>query len=212
MAKVNLEAIKPNSDEYRSAMAKNEEREHLKPLVAADSVVSTKPTLLRKLTSRFIKTDAKDIKNYVISEVIVPGLQNAFLDTIAMMFGKSVDSYDKDRRSGRKRNYSSSYKGTDYSSRSRRDDNRDYDRDDDRVDYRNIILKDRRDAEDIVNTMKDIIDEDGKVTVAQLLDLVGCESEFTDLRWGWTSPRDIRVTRVRSGFLIDVERARYVDD
>lgn len=216
MAKVDLESIKPNSHSYNDSVDKRQnkqEREKLKPIVSSDAVVTTKTPLVKKIASRFIKTDATDIKSYLISEVIIPGLQNAILDSIAMMFGKSIDSRDRDRRRGSRTDYRSSYKGTDYSSRSKsRDRDDDRYREDDKVDYRNIILRDRRDAEDIVNALYDTIDKDGQVTIAELLELVGESSEFTDLRWGWTSTRDIKVTRVRSGYLIDVDRARYLDE
>lgn len=229
MAKVDFDSIQPNSEkERRRAAAQAEktsidgagsdkkerkDREKVKPVVKKDAVVSTKKPLGQRIKSAFISKDGEDIKTYVIREWLIPGIKDGILDILSIMFFDEVRE-KRSRGRGRDRertSYSSYYGGSRYSSSSSRSRDRRYE-DDDKVDYRNIILRERREAEKVVDEMCRRIEEDGQVTVADLLDLIDVSSRYTDNNWGWTKTRDIGIRRVRDGFLIDVAEARYLDD
>ena len=80
------------------------------------------------------------------------------------------------------------------------------------TDYKDIIVEDRGDAEDIVDRMQDLIDRNGKASIADLLDLVNLPSNFSDVDWGWTNPKSISYRRVRDGYKIDVDRVKDIGD
>lgn len=127
------------------------------------------------------------------------------------MFG-----YSGERRY-RGRDRDRDYERTSYSSyyrSSKRDRERDRKRieEDDKVDYRNIIVRERADAEEIADKMNYYIHEYDSVSVAMLLDLIDLPGKYTDNNWGWTREGDIRVRRVRNGYLIDVPEAEYIGD
>ena len=151
------------------------------------------------------------IRNYIIFDWLIPGIKNGILDILSLMFFDEV----RDKRSSRRRekertSYSSYYRGE-----TRRGSSRERERDryrDDKIDYQNIILERREDAEDVVDALKERIDKNGAATVADLLDLIDEASQFTDNNWGWTHTRDIGIRRVSRGYLIDVARAEYLDD
>lgn len=212
MAKVDMESLKPNSYKYKEEVAETEEREKLKPVVGADQVVSTKKSLGRKFAETFLGENLKDVSKYLIWDVIVPGMKNAILDTMSMMFfGETTSRRAGGRREPDRTSYSSYYRGTSRSSREKRE--RERDRDDDRaVDYRNIVLKYRQDAEDVVDALYERIEKYEYATVADLLDLVGQTGKYTDNNWGWDRKQDIGIRRVERGFLIDVAPAEYIRD
>lgn len=227
MAKVDFDSIQPNSDKERKRAAaaekssidgttskkeKTTERERVKPVVKKDAVVSTKKPLGQRIKNAFISKDGEDIKTYIIRDWLIPGIKDGILDILSIMFFDEVR--EKRSRRGRDRertSYSSYYGSSRYSNSSSRSRDRRYE-DDDKVDYRNIILRERREAEKVVDEMCRRIEEDGQVTVADLLDLIDVSSRYTDNNWGWTKTRDIGIRRVRDGFLIDVAEARYLDD
>lgn len=214
MAKVDMESLKPNSYKYREEMAEKEsgEREKLKPVIQNDRVVSTKKSLGRKFAETFLGENLKDVARYLIWDVAVPGLKNGLLDTLEMMwFGRTSGRGSGGRR---QTSYSSCYRGTNRSSRERREREHDrYDRDEDqKVDYRNIVLKYRQDAEDVVDALYDRIEKYGSASVADLLDLIGQTGAYTDNNWGWDRKQDIGVRRIDRGFLIDVAPAEYIRD
>ena len=208
MAKVDMESLKPNSNKYKKEGSMQETRSHLTPVVQGQNVVTTKKTLGQKFTETFIGEDIQEVKRYVFWDMVLPGVKNFILDMLSMMFfgERSFRMSDRDDRGYR--DYTSSYRGRSFRERSERDRGRnDRLRDDRNVDYRHIVLRFKRDAKEVVDSLHDRIDYEGEVSIADLMDLVGLVGEFTDCDWGWTSKRDIGIRPVSNGFLIDVAPA-----
>ena len=196
-------------------MTQKTERVKTTPVVSKSSVVSTKKPLSQKFADTFIKEDVEDVKSWLIMDVIIPGVKNTILDMLGMMFfggnggysrrGRS-NSYDRERVSYNSY-YKSSYDGrvnTNRSSNRERPVN-------DKVDYRNIILQRRDDAEKVVQEMWRRIDDYGQVSIAEMLDLMEISGKYTDNNWGWTNKGEIGLKRVNNGYLIDVAEAILLD-
>lgn len=205
-----INALPSNSNSSKEANA----REKLKPIINKDDVVVGKKSLGTKLKEAFISEEAKDVKSYIFMDVVIPTIKNTILDIIEMAFFGNV----KNRR--RSRDSYSSYDRVSYSSyyKSDRDRRRDiYDERpsrpfrDEKLDYKNIVLRNRRDAEEVVSEMIKRIEEYNQASIADLFDLIDVSSSYVDNNWGWTDPRDIGIRRVSSGYLIDVADARYLD-
>lgn len=222
MADIDVNSLEPNSHKYKAEKANGgnqdpKSRERVSPIVKRDQVVSTKKPLGKKFAETFMTEDTKDVKSWLLMDVIIPGVKNTILDILSMMFFGEVDSrrergkrrrYDDDRR-----DYSSYYGGSSSSRErrgSRRKENSYYDSDD-RVDFRNIVLRNRDDAEDLIEEMRRRIKSEGSVSVATLLDLVDVPGRYTDNNWGWDDDRNIGIRRVSSGYLIDVAEPKYLD-
>lgn len=197
-----------------------EERQKLKPVVSSDSVVSTKMPLRKKIAGAFIKEDIKDVKKFIISDYVIPGIKVGLLNALSMMFmGEAIGKWPFGGDwSGRNRargyydmpSYSDYYRSRSrYSSQDDRDEYRGklYN---EKMDYRNVVLRNREDAERIIRTMHARIDEVGAVSVAEMFDLLDISTNYTDNNWGWNDHRDIDIRRVPSGYLIDVREARYI--
>lgn len=220
MADINVNSLEPNSHKYKAEKGASENnakksREKISPVVNRDQVISTKKPLSKKLAETFIKTDVKDLKKWLIQDVIMPGLMNGILDTLSMIFFEEVDTRRRDRsRRDRDRrvDYSNYYRSSssDRDSRRRRDRDDRYDSDD-RVDFRNIVLRNREDAENVINAMRNRIRDNGCASVADLLDLIDVAGRYTDNNYGWDDERDIGIRRISSGYLIDVAEPKYLD-
>lgn len=216
MSDININSIEPNSHAYKAEKAKAEEaKASRKPIIDRDQIVSTKKPVSKKFLDRFLSEDIDDIKKWLIMDVVIPGVKNVILDGLCMMFFGEVDSRSRGRggyRNDGRTNYRGYYSGS--SSSGRRSSN--YKRDerydsDDRVDFRNIILRRRDDAERLIDELRDRIHKSGSVSVAELLDLIDVPGRYTDNNWGWDDERDIGIKRVSSGFLINVSEPRYLD-
>lgn len=222
MADIDVNSLEPNSHKYKAEKAKSgvpntaqKSREKISPVIDKDQVVSTKKPLGKKFAETFMTEDTKDVKSWLIMDVLIPGIKNTILDILSMMFFGEVDSRS---RRGRKRgrddrtDYSSYYRGSsdrkDRDSRRRRDDRYDSD---DRVDFRNIVLRKRDDAERLIEEMRRRIRNNDSASVADLLDLIDIPGRYTDNNWGWDDERDIGIRRVSSGYLIDVAEPKYLD-
>lgn len=214
MAEVRLEDIKPNSHKSKEQASQKQSAPKVTPVVSKSEVVSTKKSLGQKFADTFIKEDVKDVKAWLVTEVIIPGVKDTILDMLSMMFfgggsgyrrGRSYNSYNRENVS-----YSSYYQSS-YN-------NRRSDRVKERapvananVDYRNIILDRRDSAERVIDEMCHRIDEYGQVSIAEMLDLMEISGKYTDNNWGWTDKRDIGLKHVANGWLIDVAEARLLD-
>lgn len=199
MAEVDLSTIKPNSN-----ASKKSEKRKVTPVVSISKKKEPK-----KILGFIDPEDFKELAENMIFEVIIPEIKSTFLESIAIAIGMDgFVSRGSGHGSRNKRNYSSFYKGTRRGRDSDRDDRRSRDRDED-IDYRDITVKYRGDAEKIVDKLHELIDETGEATIADLYHLVDISSKYTDENWGWTKKSDIGIRYVgRDGYLIDVKDAK----
>lgn len=214
MAEIRLEDLPSNSHTSKKMEKEREKPEKLKPVVSKANVVQTKKSVGQKFIDAFIQDSVEDVKDYVIRDVIVPGVKNTILDCLSMIFFH--ESYDGRGRSRRydedSPSYSSYYKSgrktRDRSDRRRREERYE---ENPNVDYKNIILKRREDAEDVVDELRRRIKKYERASVADLFDLIEVSGKYTDNNWGWINEEDIGIRRVSNGFLIDVAEAQLID-
>lgn len=182
------------------------ERKKIEPVAKAKT---KKKSEIKKFTDVFIAEDVTSVKNYIVNDVLIPAAKKAISDIVTN--GIDMILYGEARGKDRRRDGSSRVSYTKYYERDR---DRDYDRRRDRrsvYDYDDIILDTRREAEDVLNRMDDLIDAYGMVSVADLYDLVGVSGNYTDNKYGWTNLRNAEVRRTRDGYLIKLPKALPFD-
>ena len=221
MSTIDITDIKPNSFKYKEETAEKI-KEKLKDIelervkgeelgikTKQIKLVKKKDSWIEKAAKWFISEDVDDIKSYLIFDLIIPGIKDVTFDLVEMiLFGEKSN---RKRRGSSKVSYSGYYDRKERRSRSK-SRSRDREDKDTSTDYKDIIVEDRGDAEDIVDRMQDLIDRNGKASIADLLDLVNLPSNFADVDWGWTNPRSISYRRVRDGYKIDVDRIKDIGD
>lgn len=164
-----------------------------------------------KAKALFVGSELKTAGVYILTDVLVPALRNLIVDTTTkgierVIYGESTPP----RRSqvgGNGSRYSYSTPVQRGYSRPTHDDRppRGIDR------YRSakrqaddIILVNRAEAELVVERLTDIIDRYEHATLADLYDLVGFPSAYTDNNWGWSALGSVNIRQVREGYLIDL--------
>jgi len=162
---------------------------------------------VRKLADAFIAEDVKSVKDYIIQDVLIPAAKKAIVEMVdsginMLIYGESKPR-NKDRNNSRV-SYTKYYERERDYDRGTRTRVRGYDYDD-------IILDTRREAEEVLDRMQDLIDTYGMVSVADLYDLVGINGSYTDNKYGWTRLRDADVQRVRDGYLLKLPKALPFD-
>lgn len=205
----------PTNDTTKRPSSKKEERKREKPVISHDKIIRGKKPLSQKIAGKFIAEDVDDVKDYVLNDLIIPGVIDAFLDALAMLLGRE-GGYSKSSKRNRNgyRDYAGySYKGKSSSSRRDRDRpsrRRSRNEDDDIPDYNEIVIPDRKDAEEIVDRLHEHIDECGDVSIAEFFDMLDLTAPYTDNKWGWTRKSQIDIRKIRGGFLIDVDEVKYL--
>jgi hypothetical protein len=199
-----------NDFEYKSNSHKSKEidtenrieKKRVEKVIKGNAI--TRKNEMRRLTDVFISEDVKNVKEYLIMDVLVPTIKKTIVDvvtdSVSMIFGMSPRrgdsksgkiSYDRfyNRNDGDRNAASSNRTRNGYS-------------------YDDIALESRQEAEEVLTRMDELVDTYGEVTVADLYDLVGVTCEFTDNNYGWTNIRNAKVVRLRDGkYMIDLPKA-----
>lgn len=135
-------------------------------------------------------------KALIESKTFGPAIKNALTDKI----GESLDkflygtkpTYSYNRYYSRRSNSRVSYKNYSESKAKRNRENM----------FDNVIFETQYDADDTLTNMKNILDEYGYVTVADLYAMCGVVTNYKDNKKGWCSLDDAYVIKVRSGWMI----------
>lgn len=207
-----MEEYKSNS--YRSK--ETQKNDNVKPedrkieKVVTGVVKTKKKSKISQAMDNFISEDAKNVKSYVLGEVLIPAIKKAISDIVTdgidiILYG---ETRGKNRRSTADRvSYRSYY--DDRGGRNRMNERQaimagSYSYDD-------IILSTRGEAEDVLSRMDELIETYGLVRVADLYDLVGITGNYTDNKYGWMNIRNAEIIRVRDGYMIKMPRAVPID-
>ena len=201
-----MENYKPNS--HRSKEEQKEtgvEKKKMEKVVQGTAKIKKKGKT-SKFAEMFIAEDVSSVKSYIISDILIPAAQKLFVDTVRdaanmLVYGRT----DRGKRTSGFR--------ADYVSYNRYSDRRYDDRpaSDSRArsgySYDDVILESRGEAEEVLDTMRDAIEEYGMVSVMDLYDLVGITGEYTDNNYGWKNLRNAEPIRVRDGYMLKMPKA-----
>lgn len=124
-----------------------------------------------------------------ISDVLIPSMKDMLADMITVgvervFFGDIKSAYNRRSRT--------SY--TSYSQFRRSN----------MFDTTTIVLPTRTDAEQVLETLCDLIIRHEFVTVEELNNLVSINSTYKDSRVGWTDLRESNIIRVEKGYMLDL--------
>lgn len=211
-----MQDFKPNSHRFKEEQknAKPEER-HVSKVVTGTAKTKKKPGITR-LADAFGSEDPEVIKEYVLSDLVMPTAKNLLFDIIRNVAEMFIFG-DTGRRGGRgsgaiSASYTSYYDRGRSSTRDR--DRRSFDepRARNRFDYDDITFESRGDAERVLDEMDAVIKRYGVVTVANLYEMAGLPAApFTYNNFGWTSINTAEVIRSRGAYLIKLPKALPID-
>jgi hypothetical protein len=204
----------PNSDaSKREASTPKPEDKNIKR-VTTGQAKRKKKSLGKQFKDTFVGGDAKMAARYVVFDVLVPAAQEMIVEAGRTGIEKMIFG---ERRS--RRGYTPPQSGPTgyvsynrYSSSSRSGPERVMSRRARaRHDFDEIVLETRGEADEVIDQLYEIVSRYDSATVADLYELVGLASTHTDNKWGWTDLRGAGVTRVRSGYLLDIPEPRPLD-
>lgn len=161
---------------------------------------------VKKRTSIFssvIADDVTSIGSYIVNDVIVPTVKRAIVDAVSD--GVSM-LFLGEKTSSKKRTGSGDYISYRDYSRSSRDG---YERHS-RPSYDDIVFERKSDAEEVLSTLDDIIEEYGVASVNDLYELVGERTEYTKNKYGWTSLRGADIISCRGGYRLKLPKATLI--
>lgn len=197
------------------------EREREVEQVTTGEVVARKKSIGRRLKDMFVGGDSKTVFQYVISDVVIPQVQDMITEGVSSGFERLI--YGESRGPGRR--FSSRPTGantqTNYNrySRGNQPIGRTMMQDSHRpaaavVQPRgidDILLATRVEADTVLDRMYDLLQQYENVSVSDLYRMIGWSPSFVDQRWGWVELHGATVRRVRDGYLLDLPKPTPLD-
>ena len=199
---------KPNSHRYKEEQKAAAEEQKKVEKVVQGQAQTKKKSEIHKIADIFISEDVKNVKTYVLMDVLVPAIKKAISDIVTN--GIDMILYGE---TGRRSSSGSSASKVSYKSYyDRRDDNyRQSNETRSRFDFDEIVFNTRGDAEATMDQMRDMIDRYGVVTVADMYDMADLTQPYTSNKYGWTNIRSAEIVRVRNGYVIKLPKAMPID-
>lgn len=198
----------PSNSELSKKQEAQKEEKVINKVNLSGSVGTRKKSAVEKFAGAFIQDDLDNVKQYIVSDVIIPTIKDTILNTISMFFyGEtranprghvrssspmtkvSYTSYFDDKYGTRptqpKRSVTSSG-----------------------FEYEDLLFDNRGDAELLLQEMENTLERYHTISVFDMYDMAGEVAPFTYQNYGWTSLRNARVTQVHGGqYIIEMPRA-----
>lgn len=201
---------KPASHKYREAQTKSktEEKRNITKVVK-NPAKTKKKSELAKLSDVFISEDAKNVKSYILMDVLIPAAKKAISDIVRdgidmILYGETGRS-SSGRRSG---DYVQYGRFSDPRDRRPRTDSRPRSR----FDYDDIAFETRGEAERALDQMYGIIKDYGFATVSDLYEMADITAPYTANKYGWMSVDTAKIRRTRDGdYVLDLPKAMAID-
>lgn len=201
-------------DEFKGNSHKGKEEKKEIKQITSGKVVKKEKSLGKKVGQSLLGDDSKDVGSYILHDVLIPALKDTISDMVTggiemLLFGKSSNRT-------RSRGSTSKYGKVNYSSYSsspseRAGAHKMSNRGRSKHDFDEIVLESRGEAEDVISHLVDLVDDYGMASVADLYDLVGIASSYTDNKYGWTNLSSAGVSRTRNGYLLNLPRTEVID-
>lgn len=178
-----------------------DERPSIERVTIAEAV-PRKSGLGKKIKNTFVGGSAKDAVDYMFTDVVVPAVRDTIVDALQGGIERLFNGENSRTRRPTTTSSYSSVPRVDYTSMSRPSGPVQAPRTLSRrartmQDFGDVIIPTRREADDVIDHLYEILSRCGDVKVADLYDLTGIKTEHTDHRWGWTALPGLKPLRTR---------------
>lgn len=195
-----MDELKPKALKYDKS--KSDSKKDETPKKKLESVVS-KPVKIKKkgefqkLADVFISEDINSVKSHLLEDIVIPTIKKAIVDLvsdgISILFYGSSNRNKKSNAS--KVSYSGYYKAPQDSTRQERSERN-------VLEYNNIIVSSRGEAEEIFVCLEELISQYGFATVSDLYECINKTAPYTASNYGWTDISSAKIKPVREGYLL----------
>ena len=196
--------IKPNSHKYKT---ENSEKKKIEPVVKSGAKLRKKNEL-QKVAGSIISEDARSVKSYILMDVLVPAIKDAIEDIVTNGIRMLLRGDTSARRSGP----SGGISHISYNKAYDRRDRSSLDRPRGVMDFDDLILPTRYEAEEVLRSLDDLIETYRIVSVADMYEAAGIRDfEYTARNYGWKDIRRAEVVHVRNGYWLKMPNVSPID-
>lgn len=167
--------------------------------ITTGKVTVKKRTFRERFFSNLINEDAGSLGDYIIDQLLIPTIKSTIVNIITgsaeKIFGESSRPAARSKPTGTYVNYNS------YSQKSSQPPMKS------KYSFDDLIFEYRSDADDVKDQLMAIIEGPYRqASVADLYDLVGKPTDFTDNNYGWQELKNISVVYKDGGYKINLPK------
>lgn len=139
-------------------------------------------TLVKKASSSMFASDRATIGNYIISDVLMPTIKQTLYDILT---GSLSMAFWGNSRAGRRTTFNGDKVSYDKMFGRSQPSSKPSDRYGDKISDDILRFKERRDAQDVLDRLGDIMAQYRSVQVNDLYEILGRTAPYTARNWGW---------------------------
>ena len=197
-----------NSHNSKEGNPEPVEEKKIAPVVSEGAVIQKKSGFGR-IVSSIIASSAEDMLEWFKEDMLIPWIKKGLWDLFTN--GTDMLIYGKNGSKHSSSNISKVSYNTIFSSKSYKDDDRPSGRSS-IFDYDTIVFKTRGDAEAVLASLDELIDQFGIATVGDFYELAEVEApSYTANDYGWKSLKNAQVLRCRNGYIIKMPKASPIN-
>lgn len=174
--------------------------------IVTGNVTIKKKSAFAKIRDMFIAEDADKVGNYIMMDVLVPSIKRAIVDIIK----SSADMIFGTKGSQKSNGSTYTYGGTpyvSYSSQSSKQKSETINSAKSQYEVGDFIFENRKDAEDVLDKLDEIISAYGQASVADLCEMVNAPYDFVANKYGWKNIHDAVPIRVPDGYSLRLPKS-----
>lgn len=199
----------------QTAAKKTEEPARAEKIVMGE-VTRRKMPLGKRITQAFFGGESHGVWNYIAYDVMIPAAKDMVADAVTQGVERRLwgEVRSASRRHGSRPGYTAYNRAAApyrpdprtapprpaLSARARATHN-----------FEEVVVGTRAEAEAVINSLFDRIEEYGSSSVSDLYDMLGTTSTYIDRKWGWVDLATADVKRVREGYLLELPRPVELD-
>ena len=174
------------------------------PVKTLDGTIKPqKKSFMKRIADAFIATDGKSIKDYMIFDVLIPGLKRSVEDVVHMMLYNDKKSPRIERNRGESRirrlEYSSLRSATDEMLSPRLVSGQ-----------CDLVFPTRQKAEQALDMVQERIEDRTFATLKYYYTITKQPTDWTQENWGWRSMAGAKIVEVREGFVLRMPRLEEI--
>lgn len=181
--------------------------------VVEGNVIRKKKSLGARAKEMLFGGESRGVFGYVFENVLIPAAKDMIHD--AAMQGLEQQLWGRSRPGGGSYRGGGSGQPVAYHNMSRPGARRDERSVTKRAramhNFDEIVLSTRREADEVIAQMFDVLSRFQQVTVADLYDMVNVTPDYTDRKYGWTDLGSADIRRVSEGYLLVLPRPEALD-
>lgn len=177
--------------------------------VTSGAVKPKQKSEISKFRDVFISEDIHNVKSYILMDVLVPSIKKAISDIVKNGIDMILYSETERRSRASSTNASKISYGSFFASGpAPKVANTSGGKSKVNAEYGDLIFTDRGDAEVVLSTMEEAINQYGSVSVYDMYDLAGVSNDnYTLQNYGWKDLHEAKVVRTVDGFVIKTPKA-----